>query len=64
VDGGTAVGLPDGYLALLVDGVERYRSLDLDNDTHRVGSLQVGPLFGIDNGTGGTYYIDRFEIMH
>jgi len=61
--GASAPGADDGYLVLSVDGVERYRTPDMDNDTHRIDTLQIGPLFGIDNGTEGTYYIDQFEIM-
>lgn len=60
----SAADVNDGYLVLYVNGVERYRTPDLDNDTHRLDSLLIGPLFGIDNGTDGTYYIDQFEIMH
>jgi len=59
----SAAGANDGYLALHVDGVERYRMPDMDNDTHAMDTIWLGPLFGVPSGTRGEYYIDRFESI-
>ena len=62
--GASAPGSNNGYLILRVDQVQRFSTPNMDNDTLRVDSLQIGPLFGIGSGTLGTYYIDRFESVH
>ena len=61
--GASAPGSNNGYLNLRIDGTTRYQAVNLDNDTSRIDSMQLGPMFGLDSGTLGTYYIDRFESV-
>jgi serine protease len=57
----TATGANNGYITLWIDGVQKYASPGIDNDTRRVEEVRLGAVAGIDNGTRGTYYIDAFE---
>lgn len=57
----SAAGANDGYIILWIDGVKKYTSPGIDNDTRRVEEVRLGAVAGIDNGTRGTYYFDAFE---
>jgi hypothetical protein len=57
----SAAGANNGYITLWIDGVQKYTSPGIDNDTRRVEEVRLGAVAGIDNGTRGTYYVDAFE---
>jgi pimeloyl-ACP methyl ester carboxylesterase len=57
----TAPNANDGALSFWIDGVLHSELTGIDNDTRRIDQIRLGPLFGIDTGTRGTYYIDAFE---
>jgi len=50
----------DGGLHLWVDGELMAGDDGLDNDTHRVDSIRLGAVSGVDSGTRGTYFLDSF----
>ena len=57
----TAVGANNGNLTFWIDGVQRASLVNVDNDTHRIETIRLGALAGVDSGTRGTYYFDTFE---
>jgi hypothetical protein len=57
----TAAGANNGYITLWIDGVQKYTSPGIDNDTRRMEEARLGAVAGIDNGTRGTYFFDAFE---
>ena len=57
----TASGANNGGLTLWIDGTQRADLTGVDNDTRRIDRIQLGAVAGIDTGTRGTYYFDRFE---
>ncbi len=57
----TAPGALDGGLTVWMDGVQQATLTGVDNDTRRIGSVQLGVVAGVDTGTRGTYYFDAFE---
>ena len=57
----TASGANNGILKLWVDDVLKGSFTTLDNDTHRIQPIDLGPYTGIDTGTRGTAYFDLFE---
>jgi VCBS repeat-containing protein len=57
----TGVGANNGYMRLWVDGVQKAELTGLDNETHRIDRVRLGPIYGIDVGTRGTYYFDAFD---
>jgi hypothetical protein len=59
----TGAGANNGYITLWIDGVQKYTSPGVDNDTRRVEEVRLGAVAGIDTGTRGTlpYYFDAFE---
>ena len=50
----------DGGLLFSIDGEPLAGDNGLDNDTHRVDSIRLGAVSGIDGGTRGTYFFDSF----
>ena len=50
----------DGGLHFFVDGELLAGDNGLDNDTHRVDSVRLGAVSGVDGGTRGTYFFDSF----
>jgi hypothetical protein len=50
----------NGSLSLWIDGVLRQTLTNLANGTLRVEEARLGPLGGLDSGTGGTEYFDAF----
>ena len=57
----TAAGANNGILTLWTDGTQRATFTNIDNDTRRVDSVQLGAVSGVDTGTRGTYFLDAFE---
>lgn len=57
----TAPGANNGYMTLWIDGVQQANLVSVDNDTRRLDSVSLGPVYGIDTGTRGSYYFDAFE---
>lgn len=57
----TAAGADDGGLTFWIDGAQQADLVGIDNDTRRIGSVQLGAAIGVDTGTRGTYYFDAFE---
>jgi RHS repeat-associated protein len=57
----TAAGANNGILTLWTDGTQRATFTNIDNDTRRVDSAQLGAVSGVDTGTRGTYFLDAFE---
>ena len=57
----SAAGANNGGLTLWIDGVQKYSSPPVDNDTLRITRIRLGAVNGIDTGTRGTYYFDAFE---
>jgi hypothetical protein len=57
----TAPGANNGSLTFWIDGVARPQLTGIDNDTRRIDSIRLGPTFGLDSGTRGTYFFDAFE---
>ena len=57
----TAVGANNGSLTFWIDGQQRASLTGVDNDTHRIETVRLGALAGIDNGTRGIYFFDTFE---
>jgi RHS repeat-associated protein len=56
----TASGANNGVMTLWIDGVQKQTTTNVDKDTRKVNSLQLGGVSGIDTGTRGTEYIDGF----
>jgi FtsP/CotA-like multicopper oxidase with cupredoxin domain len=56
----TAPQVNDGSLSLYVDGALVQTLGGIDNDTHRVQQVRLGPSQGIDAGTHGTEFFDDF----
>lgn len=57
----STVGANNGSLTLWLDNVQSSSLVDIDNDSHRIDSVRLGAVDGIDTGTRGTYYFDAFE---
>jgi hypothetical protein len=57
----SAPGANNGVLRIWLDGAQIAQLTNVDNDTHRVDLTVLGPYFGIDTGTRGTYFLDAFE---
>jgi CSLREA domain-containing protein len=57
----TGAGANNGVFTLWFDGVVMESQTALDNDTHRLDKVKLGPLYGIDAGTSGVEYFDAFE---
>jgi hypothetical protein len=57
----TAVGANNGSLTVWMDGVQVANLVNIDNDTRRIDSIQIGAVAEIDASTRGTYYLDAFE---
>jgi hypothetical protein len=57
----SAPGANDGALALWIDGVQQNGVSAVDNDTHRIESVRLGAVSGVDKFVTGTYYLDAFE---
>lgn len=55
----TFAGANDGMLELNMNGGAISQLTNLDNDTHNVTLINVGPTFGLDAGTNGTIYYDN-----
>lgn len=56
----TNVGANDGYFSLWIDTVLQETNSGIDNDTHRIEEVRLGPLAGVDNVTSGTELFDDF----
>ena len=57
----TAAGANNGVVTLWIDGVQKTTVTNIDNDTRRIDTVQLGAVSGMDTGTRGTYYFDAFE---
>ena len=57
----SAPGANDGIIEVFLEGVSQDSITTLDNDQHNITSIQFGPSSGIDAGTSGTFYIDRYR---
>ncbi len=57
----TAPKAKDGGLTAWIDGIQQVHLSNIDNDTVRIDSIQLGAVSGIDTKTRGTYYFDAFE---
>jgi hypothetical protein len=57
----SAPGANSGGLTLWLDGGQKADLTSIDNDTRRVESARLGVLDGLDAGTHGTEYFDKFE---
>lgn len=51
----------EGSVAIWIDGVLQGHKVGLQNPAHRIDTVRLGAVAGIDEGTRGTYYIDAFE---
>ena len=49
------------YRATQADPSRPYSNGRGTNDTHRIETIRLGALAGVDSGTRGTYYFDTFE---
>jgi hypothetical protein len=56
----TAAGANNGGLTFWIDGVQSGSFTNIDNDTHRITSVRLGLVAGVDSGTRGTMYFDAF----
>ena len=57
----TGPGANNGGLTLWLDGQQVANISGIDNDTQRVELAALGPVFGVNSGTRGSYYLDAFE---
>ncbi len=57
----TAGGANDGYLMLWIDGDLKTPLVNIDNDTHLLDAVRLGPNSGLDTSTSGNYYFGAFE---
>ncbi len=57
----TAAGANNGSLTFWIDDVQLASLTGVDNDTHRLESIRLGAIAGVDSGTRGTYYFDSYE---
>jgi hypothetical protein len=57
----TAPDANNGSLTFWIDGMQKAKLLNLDNDTRRIDRVRLGAIAGIDAGTRGAYYFDAFE---
>ncbi|MCB8984106.1 MAG: S8 family serine peptidase [Ardenticatenaceae bacterium] len=60
----SAAGANDGSLSLWLDQVFKETKGGIDNDTHRIEEVRLGPQSGIDSGTAGTELFDDFVSQH
>jgi RHS repeat-associated protein len=56
----TAAGANNGLLTLWVDGTQQATFTTIDNDTHLIQAVDLGPYAGVSTGTRGTTYTDGF----
>ncbi len=54
-------GGTDGSLDLWIDGVLAQSLTGIENGNYSIDEGWLGPSYGIDTGTRGTYYLDAFE---
>ena len=54
-------GANNGGLTLWIDGTRIAELTGVDNDIRRIDRARLGAVAGIDTGTRGTYYFDKFE---
>jgi outer membrane protein assembly factor BamB len=57
----TAPGANNGGMTLWVDGMQQADLVNIDNDTWQLDRVQMGAVYGVDNGTRGAIYFDAFE---
>src|SRR5690606_34805040 len=57
----TGAGANNGGLTLWIDGQQVAVLTGIDNDTRRIELGALGPVFGVNSGTRGSYYFDAFE---
>jgi RHS repeat-associated protein len=57
----TAAGSNNGSLAFIIDGIQQETFANIDNDTKRIETVNLGAISGIDTGTRGIEYFDGFE---
>ena len=57
----SSAGANNGSLKLWLDGAQVAELINIDNDSHRIDLIVLGPYSGIDTGTRGTYFFDAFE---
>lgn len=57
----TASGANDGGLGLWVDGQPAGELTGVDNDTRRIEQVRWGAVYGMQDGTRGTIFLDDFE---
>lgn len=51
----------NGSVSLWIDGLSKGSQTGIDNDTKRVDEVRLGAVNGLDAGTSGTIYLDKFE---
>jgi hypothetical protein len=51
----------NGGLSFWIDGTLQSDLTGVDNDLVQIDRVQIGALYGMDNGTRGVYYFDAFE---
>jgi hypothetical protein len=51
----------DGTIEIFLGGVSQETDTTVDSDTHNITSIKVGAISGLDAGTSGTFYIDRYR---
>jgi hypothetical protein len=56
----TSAGANDGSFSLWIDAILQETNSGIDNDTHRIEEVRLGPLAGVDNVTSGTELFDDF----
>ena len=57
----TAAGSNNGSLVVVIDGIQQAVISNIDNDTKRIETVNLGAVSGIDTGTRGIEYFDGFE---
>jgi hypothetical protein len=57
----TAPGAANGGLTLWLDNVQRANLTGISNDAHRIETVRLGAVAGIDSGTRGVTYFDAFQ---
>jgi len=57
----SAPGANNGFLTLWIDGTLKQTLSNVDNDMHTIGEVRLGATAGLDAGTSGSMYFDKFE---
>jgi len=57
----TGVGNNDGIIEIFLGSVSQETDTTVDSDTHNITSIKIGAISGLDAGTSGTFYIDRYR---